>query len=344
MRKNYFLEQFFRDEAKISGNGWRLPVVRLNDELLNPFAQDGVALHAVLGGELPYQTMKSLAVLGLLIEAKSKGRIKPGETTLVEATSGATGRCLAQFALSDHFGVRAVVLVMKNDAPFAKRNGPYFAGARIEPPQEGLSPIGTARRMCARDGWLNLDQYANPANALLYRTWAAPKIIAGGLAPDLLVAPVGTGGTAIGLGRGLRAAFPGLKIIGAMCASGEEIPGMRDEAGMTGIKLPWQNALDERVCVKAEAARLGAVWLQWADGIDAGLSGGATLAAALSFLRKNKQEGKLDELRNRKGGIDVLIVVHDNAAYYLPDRFPMLHGDRQNPASAPKLWEFLEEG
>jgi cysteine synthase len=154
---------------------------------------------------------------------------------------------------------------------------------------------------------------------------------------------VGTGGTVIGLGAGLRERVEDVTVVGAMCASGEEIPGVRDLERMKEITLPWQDALSDCIEVEARVSYLSSLWFNWAEGLTPGLSGGLTYVAALKFLKKRKDEGTLDALRSKDGKIQTVIVFHDGWRPYLVDRFPMLPTDYQSPTTAPKPWELLWE-
>jgi cysteine synthase A len=340
-RTNYYLDLWDRNE-------WRLPVIPLNP-MLNPFAGDRVEMSLIAGNFLPYESMKSLAALALLQYGKENGLIEPGVTTVVEATSGATGLALAHFALSNRFAARGVVLVMNDDVPLGKSAPPRFAGAQIIPrekgipPEKGLSTVETARKMGTWEGYWHPDQYANIAQTKLYKSWAVPHILRQVPYPTVLVTPVGTGGTAIGLGNGFREALPRIAVVGARCAPGVELPGMRDLKGMRDIKLPWESAVDECVEVEREPSYLAAAWFQWAQSFMGGLTGGGTYIAALLALKKRKDNKTLDEWRDRTGVIRILIVCHDGARPYLVDRFPMLHHDHQDPLTAPKPWELLWE-
>lgn len=336
-RANYYLELWKCAD-------WNLPAIEITSTL-NPFAKDGVGLYAVLGNALPYESMKSLAALGLLKDAIEKG-INPNETTIVEATSGATGLALTHFALSHYFGFREIVLIMNEDVPSGKREAPRFAGARIEPPDRGRTAIATARARGGETGHWNPDQYANPANAALYETWAAGHILKQLFKIDVVVAPVGTGGTAIGLKKGLEDRLQNdVVMIGARCAPGVEIPGMRDLEKMAEVSLPWQAAFDEIIEVEREPAYLAAAWFQWAQSLMVGLSSGAAWIAAYTAIKKRKDAGTLDALRKNStdGQIRVAIICHDGARPYLADRFPILHHDHQSAASAPLPWQLLKE-
>ncbi len=347
--KNFYLERFTDKYQK-----WPILVAPVADEL-NPFKEDRIEMFAVLGYSMPYETMKFLPALGLLQDAKEKGMLEK-VTSVIDSTSGAFGLVLTELAPAEPFNVPRVTLVMKEDVPLGKRYPPYLAGANIIPPLEGLSPIATARKLggggwkpngewkASPDGCLDLDQYANPANALLYRTWAVPKILE--QIPDInaAVVTIGTGGTVIGLGGGFKEQLGGeVTVVGAMCAPGYEIPGARDLVGMKEITLPWREAIDERVEVETKVSYLSSLHFMWRMGITPGASSGMTYAAALKFLKAEKEKGTLDRLRNKKSGkIRVVMVFHDNFRPYVADRFTVfLPLEWQRPATAPMPWELL---
>jgi len=330
---------------------WQLPIVPINQNL-NPFQKQNVQLWGVLGYRLPYGTMKIFAVLSLLQHAKKLGKLK-NVKRLIEATSGAYGLVLAQFAKDIDFNVPEVVLVMNKDILPGKKLPPLYAGAIIMPPLEGLSTIATARKLggggwksddewnMAEDGTFNLDQYGNIASTWLYRDWMSPKIakqIPQGF--EILVSPVGTGGTIIGLSEYFRKKQPNVKIIGAMVAPGEKIPGGRSLADMKEINLPWRSALDEIVEVESIPAYLAALQFQRHTGMMIGITSGEAYIAALLTLRRYFQEGKIDSLRKRKGQtINVLIIFHDGFRPYGASELPI--PNEYLKASAPMPWELL---
>ena len=337
-RRNFYVQQF------LSGD-WPLPVTHVCDSL-NPLAGEGVVMYAVLGYHLPYDTMKFLTVLGLLEDAQTSGKLA-GVNTLVEATSGATGYVLTQLARSQPFDIRRVVLIMKEDVPLGKRYPPHLAGAEIRPPDEGLSPISTARRLSGSADdhglWLNLDQYANMAGANYHRDWVAEKIFAATGEISVICPAVGTGGTVIGLRQALARRMPNASMVGVMCAPQEEIPGVRDLDGMKEILLPWREGLTDTVEVTTRMAYLSALWFQWEMGLTPGASGGLSYAGALQYLYKRRAEGTLDALRRKHDGkIVVVVLFHDNARPYVTDRFTVfLSAEMQRPQTAPRPWSLL---
>ncbi len=339
--RNFYLSEF---------EEWPLHVAKIGDDL-NPFHDDKVELYAVVGYHMPYETLKFLAVKGILEDALSRGMLE-NTKTLIEATSGAYGLVLAGLAKS--FGIKNVILVMKNDVPLGKKYPPYLAGARIIPPEEGLSPIGTARKLGGggwkksgwergTNGWLNLDQYANPANTKLYEDWLTPKIIKNIPNLSLIAAPVGTGGTIIGLSKAMRGTVKNTTILGVMCSPGNEIPGARDLNAMKEISLPWREAIDEKVEVETKISYLSSLQILWKTGLTPGASGGMAYAGVIKFLKEEKRQNRsLDRLRNSEGKIVAAIIFHDSFRPYVADRFTVfLPEEWQKPSTAPLPWEII---
>ncbi|HEY8238909.1 MAG TPA: pyridoxal-phosphate dependent enzyme, partial [Candidatus Limnocylindrales bacterium] len=97
---------------------------------------------------------------------------------------------------------------------------------------------------------------------------------------DVFVAGLGTGGTLTGVGRFLRRAKPGVRIIAAEPLPGEAVQGLRslDDGFVPEIFDP--TLLDDRYVVSnAEAISIARLLLE-REGIFAGPSSGAILAVA----------------------------------------------------------------
>lgn len=338
-------------------NGWKVPVMRIPDRL-NRFAQYGVQLFGIFGYMLPddyaeLQSMKILAILGMLDSAEAEGLLDE-DTTLIEATSGNSGNAV-KTAAKERGLKNPPWLVLNRDVPEGKRKPLDVGGAHIIYPDPGKTAIATARERGgggyqkdgtwkkSDDNFLNLDQYANPANARYYR-----RIVPGILeqVPDLsaVCVPVGTGGSIIGLDDGFREHSEHVRMVAVQCAPGHEIPGVRDLARMGEILLPWQDAYDTRVEVEQKPAYLAALWLYRLKDWGTGPSGGLTLVGADRFLDKLVKEGRLDERlrRGRDGKISVGVVFHDGIRPYF-DRFdanlPLSDVRYEDADTMPLPWE-----
>ncbi|MFB6121692.1 MAG: PLP-dependent cysteine synthase family protein [Halobacteriaceae archaeon] len=146
----------------------------------------------------PYAgSLKARIAKRMLDEAAVRGR------TVVEPSSGNTGRALARIGEARGHDVR---VVMPADAARGKREGVRAAGGELDlvPAAAGYDAvIERSRDLAAREDFVRLDQYENPANPNAHAATTAVELRE--QAPDLthVVAGVGTGGTVTGLARGL---------------------------------------------------------------------------------------------------------------------------------------------
>ncbi|MFA6495039.1 MAG: pyridoxal-phosphate dependent enzyme [Candidatus Paceibacterota bacterium] len=337
---------YYRDQWE----SWPFPVIKIPSKL-NPFENDGVELFAATASHLPYENIKFYGVLGLLNGAEKCGALD-GTHTLVEATSGNTGIVLAGMAKA--FGISHVKLVVAPDLPDGKRYPLILAGADIIAPHENMSAIATARALGGGgwkpDNWqhdngvLNLDQYANPNGITLYTDFVAPKIL-GQMdhAPTVFVAGIGTGGTLIGVGNGLRQRIKSMAIttVGVLLSPGHEIPGVRDKNRMKEITLPWETSADHIVEMETRSSYLASLWFNWIMGITPGPSSGFAYLGALQFLKNQKKSDTLDSVRAKDGKIRVVILFPDGHRPY-GDRFMAnLPFEWTRPSTAPLPWALL---
>jgi cysteine synthase B len=139
-----------------------------------------------------------------------------------------------------------------------------------------------AERLAAADRDLFMPfQYANPANPRAHEEGTGPEILAAVPEVDVFVAGLGTGGTLTGVGRALRAARPGVRVVAAEPLPGEGVQGLRSlEEGYVPPVLD-QSILDDRYLVSNREAVLGVRRLMAEEGIFAGVSSGAALTVAL---------------------------------------------------------------
>jgi len=137
--------------------------------------------------------------------------------------------------------------------------------------------------------WIN--QYGNELNWQAHYRWTAQEILDDLDAPvDHLVLAVSTTGTAMGIGRRLREAFPGLRVV-AVDAHGSAIfgdePAPRELPGLGSSIVPDlldPHEVDEVVRVTDAEAAQGCLDLVETEGIFAGGSSGAVVAALRRLL------------------------------------------------------------
>lgn len=176
-------------------------------------------------GSVKYRLVASRVRAALASGALSGGK------TLVEATSGSTGISLAWVGKGL---LLPVELHAYASAPSAKLERMRELGARVVlyPSETPISDLlqEAGRREASGGGW-RLGQYARDAGREPYEALAQEVLgqirEAGGPPPRVFACPVGTGGLIQGVGRVLRGACPGIRVVALEPAEGVAIEGMR---------------------------------------------------------------------------------------------------------------------
>jgi cysteine synthase A len=149
-------------------------------------------------------------------------------------------------------------------------------------------------------GAVMLQQFKNPANPEIHRRTTAEEIWADtGGQVDVFVAGVGTGGTITGVGEVLKARRPSCHIVAVEPASAAVLSGRAAGAhhlpGLGAGFVPEilnRAIIDEVIAVTEEQAVTAQVTLARREGIAAGMSGGAALAAAFVVAARPTSAGK----------------------------------------------------
>ena len=154
----------------------------------------------------------------------------------------------------------------------------------------GTGMVEKAKELAAKHGWFLASQFANPANPAYHRNTTAAEILRdfAGKRLDYFVSGWGTGGTLTGVGEVLRVARPEVKIVAAEPANASLLGGSEWKPhkvqGWTPDFIPEvlnRDVADRIVTVSDEDAIATARRLAAEEGIFAGISSGATVAAAL---------------------------------------------------------------
>ena len=156
-----------------------------------------------------------------------------------------------------------VAVVMPDNVTLERRQLVALHGAEVIDSPGALGSNGAialARDLVARDPrFVMADQYANPANPRVHEETTGPEILDAVPELDVFVAGLGTGGTLTGVGRFLRRAKPGVRIVAAEPLPGEAVQGLRslDDGFVPEIFDP--TLLDDRyVVVEPRGGRDGA--------------------------------------------------------------------------------------
>jgi len=237
----------------------------------------------------PAGSVKDRLALAIILDAEKRGTIKPGQT-VVEATSGNTGVALA--AVCAARGYKFVAVMSETFSVERRKLIRAYGGKVVLTPgaARGTGMVERAAELAREHGWFLAGQFDNPANPAWHRQTTAPEILRdfAGRRLDYFVTGWGTGGTLTGVGEVLKVARPEVKIIateptGAALLSGKEWQPHKIQ-GWTPDFVPAvlnPKVVDCIVPVDDVLARDTSRQLARQEGIFAGLSSGATLAAAL---------------------------------------------------------------
>ncbi len=253
-----------------------------------------VQLFAKLEALNPGGSVKDRIGVAMIEAAEREGRIEPGVTTIVEATSGNTGIALAFVCAAKGY---RLVLTMPQGMSREREALLRLYGADVEVTESlgGMDEAVQAAQALASGSDVFLpDQFSNPANPEIHRTTTGPEIweTLGGQV-DVFVAGVGTGGTITGVGEFLKARNPRCQVVAveprtsAVLSGGR--PGPHKIQGIGAGFVPEVlncDVLDEIVRVDDEDAIETARALARREGVLAGISAGAAVWASLELAAR----------------------------------------------------------
>ncbi len=295
------------------------PLVRLPQMLDGTAAAaNRVELFAKLESFNPGGSVKDRIGVAMIQAAEAEGRIEPGRTRIVEATSGNTGIALAFVCAAKGY---ELVLTLPQGMSRERESLLRLYGARVDVTESlgGMGEAVEAARAMAREADTFLpDQFSNPANPEVHRRTTGPEIdraLDGRV--DVLVAGVGTGGTITGVGEYLRSGNPKLRVVavepqGSAVLSGGQ-PGPHRIQGIgAGFVPPVLNRelLDEVVAVSDDDAIHTAWRCARRMGMLAGISCGAALWAALQIAARPESKG-----------MRIVVIMPDSGERYVSQAF-----------------------
>ena len=275
----------------------RTPLVRLN--------RVGAGLPAEFYAKVEYLnpggSVKDRIALRMLEEAEKAGAIKPGVTTIVEATAGNTGAGLALAAAVKGYKM-IFVLPDKMSADKVSLIKAYGAEVVITPtnvaPESPESYNGVADRLAKEiQGAWRPGQFTNRENPRAHYLSTGPEIWedTGGKV-SVFVAGAGTTGTLSGTGRFLKDKNPGVRIVGAdpegSILSGDTPKSYKVE-GIGEDFFPEiydRSVVDEWFRVSDKESFALARRLAREEGLLVGGSSGTAMAAALRHAEKYRRK------------------------------------------------------
>jgi len=309
------MAKWFADNSLSIGN---TPLVRLNR------ISDGApaTILAKIEGRNPAYSVKCRIGAAMVNDAEQRGILKPG-MELIEPTSGNTGIALAFVAAARSI---PLTLTMPDTMSIERRKLLAAFGAKLIL-TEGSKGMGgaiakaeeIANAQPAR--YVLLQQFNNPANPAIHEATTGPEIwndTDGNV--DFLVAGVGTGGTITGISRYFKntrnkairtvAVEPEASPVLSQARAGLPIkPAPHKIQGIGAGFVPQVldlSLIDDIAQVSNDDAVLYARRLALEEGILAGISCGAAVAAAVRIAKKTENVGKT-----------IVVILPDSGERYL---------------------------
>ena len=306
------MNKLYADNSLSIGN---TPLVKLNRITSHK-------IYAKLESRNPAASVKCRIGANMIWDAEQSGRLKPG-MELVESTSGNTGIALAFVAASRGY---PVTLTMPNTMSIERRKVLIALGAKLVL-TDGAKGMKAAMQKAAEivesdpSRYLMLQQFENPANPAIHEKTTGPEIWeATNGEIDVLVSGVGTGGTITGIARYIKntqgkaitavAVEPESSYMIRAAKEGKEpshAPHKIQGIGAGFIpKTLDLNVVDQVEAISNDEAIEWAHRLMREEGILAGISCGAAMAAAQRVAEQPQHRGKT-----------IVVILPDSGERYL---------------------------
>ncbi|MEE3261946.1 MAG: cysteine synthase family protein [Candidatus Latescibacterota bacterium] len=274
----------FRHDSVVDEIG-NTPLVRIDDPALKP----GVEIYAKCEFCNPGGSVKDRPARRMILEGLRSGELCEGKVIL-DSTSGNTGIAYAMIGAALGYPVKLAMpasVTKERKAILAA----YGAKVVLTDPAEGSDgAILEARKIFEEDpsAYFKPDQYNNPANWWAHRDSTAPELWEqSSHRITHLVATMGTSGTVMGTGYGLKQFNQQICIVGAEPADAfHGIEGLKHMESSIVPGIYDEDALDRKMGVDTEDAYDTNVWLAREYGMLVGQSSGAAYWAARELARE----------------------------------------------------------
>jgi cysteine synthase len=248
--------------------------------------------------ENPTGSMKDRMALAVIARAEADGRLKPGDTVL-EYTGGSTGASLAMVCAAKGYRIRIVTSDAFSTEKLDQMRA-YGAELIMVPSEDGqttkqliLDMVETARRLSAVPRTYWTDQLNNVDSVAGYHPLGEEIWEQTRGRVDAFVHCVGTAASSRGVATVLKAHDPRVRVYvvepaeSRVLSGGPTGPHKIEGVGIGYVPPLWDpSVVDEVIAVSTHDAKAMARRLASDEGIFAGTSSGANVAAAMEVARR----------------------------------------------------------
>ena len=278
----------YNNTLELVGN---TPIVRLGKIEKKFNLNEKIKLFGKVEKNNPIGSVKDRPVKQMLLDLFESGKLKEG-STIIEPTSGNTG--IAMAAIGSYLKLN-VIIVMPSSMSQERRKLIKDYGAKLELVDGGMSVA------VERANQLNNEikdsvipgQFINQSNVKAHYNYTAPEIFNDIPDVDYIVAGIGTGGTATGIGKYIVDNKKQTKVIGVepesspLLTKGKASPHKIQGIGANFIpEILDQKVISEIIDVSDDNAINTARDICLKEGLLVGISSGASVYGAVELSKK----------------------------------------------------------
>ncbi|MFW9770078.1 MAG: PLP-dependent cysteine synthase family protein [Candidatus Thorarchaeota archaeon] len=296
--------KFYKDAIQMIGH---TPLVRINH--LNPFSE--VTILAKIESSNPGGSVKDRIAKSMIENAIQEG-VLTKDKTVIEATSGNTGIGLALICAIKGYSCE---LVMPESMSIERRRIMEAYGATVtltsaELGMDGAQDYVNERLKESPEMYYYPNQFDNPMNWFAHYQTTAQEIIedTDGKVTHF-VAGLGTSGTLMGVGKGLKEFNPKIRIISVEPETGSPIAGLKDLKTQYVPGIFDETRLDQRLYINDTSAECTARNLALNEGLFVGQSAGAAVTGALEVAKNLHDDGASDSM--------IVVLLADSGSKYI---------------------------
>lgn len=232
---------------------------------LDSISDDNKTYYAKLEGHNPFGSVKDRAAYWMIKDAEEKGKIKRGQTIIIEPTSGNTGIALA--GIANLLGYQVEIVIPEKASEETKKIISSL-GAKLYETSDDLCPkvgagtdqsiaLATSIASSRPDKYFSPNQYSNEANFIGHYRGTGPEIweqTSGKITH--FFSGVGTGGTITGISTYLKEKNPKIKTIAVQPQQNHLIQGLRnfEESAKPDLFLRRENVVDDWITITNQEA------------------------------------------------------------------------------------------